>query len=229
MRLNSNKLVGAILARNENGPDRYLKLVLDNMLRYCDHIVALDDGSDDGTPETLQDMGCEVLTRQRGAGDVYDVSGGFVRGFWGLDEVTPRARLWDAAMRAAGPGGWVYIADADHELVGITPDDLRTCLRSEAVTAWALPLWDIWNPDGTLMRADGYWQAHRRPRPWLFRHLPGFVPSWTSIGRKTVHTGHFPPNFPLVAGQLPGAAIRHWSYAQPAHRAVKRERYLALA
>ena len=217
-------IVGALLARNENAPDRYLKLVLANMLRYCDRIVALDDGSNDGTAETLRAFGCDVLEPRQGP---YDVSGGFIRGFWGTDEVTPRSRLWEAAMAAAGPDGWVYVADADHELVGITPADLRLCLRSRAVTAWALPLWDVWNEAGTVMREDGYWRGHLHPRPWFFRNI-GQAARWDRT-RPGIHTGHAPLNFPIVAGVLPGASIRHWSYARADHRKAKAERYLALA
>ena len=216
-------IVGALLARNENAPDRYLRLALDNALTYCDRVVCLDDGSTDATATTLREYGCEVLTRP-------EATSSDSEGFWGLDEVSPRARLWDAATRAAGPDGWVYVFDADHELVGITPNDLRACCTSRIVTAWALPLWDCWDSP-EQMRVDGYWQAHLYPRPWLFRTqpTPDYVPDWSTIDRKGVHVGHSPRNFPAVVGVLPGAAIRHWSYVNPEHRKAKHARYMALA
>lgn len=216
-----SKLVGALLCRNEAGADRYLKLVLDNALTFCDTVVALDDGSTDATRDVLGATPGVLMAPEATSSDP--------NGFWGHDEATPRARLWDAAVRAAGPDGWVYVLDADHELVGVTPRDLRTCLTSDTVTAWALPLWDCWTEDGQQMRVDGYWQAHLHPRPWFFKaQLPGWVPDWSTINRKGVHTGHCPPNFPLVTGVLPGAAIRHWGYTKQAHREAKADRYLAL-
>ena len=43
------KIIGALLARNEAGEDRYLKRALDNAALFCDEIVVLDDGSTDAT------------------------------------------------------------------------------------------------------------------------------------------------------------------------------------
>lgn len=216
-----NKLVGALLCRNEAAEDRYLRLALENALTYCDTVVCLDDGSTDDTPEVVQSYPRTVLMR-------YGATSSDSAPFWGNDEATPRAFLWDAACRAAGEGGWVYIFDADHELVGITPQELRLCLRSEVVTAYTLPLWDIWEETGTLLRSDGYWQAHLHPRPWLFKVPP---PTFHSVWpkQKGIHSGHAPLNFPYLPGILPGAAIRHWGYAKEQHRNKKVQQYLTLA
>ena len=213
------RLVGALLCRNEATPDRYLRLAVANALSYCDLVVALDDNSTDATVQTLIEMGCEVETRSQ-------VN---VGGFWGIDEASPRARLWALATERAGPDGWIYVFDADHELVGVTPKEVRTYLTSDNVTAWALPLWDCWDsPD--QMRVDGYWQAAKHPRPWFFRAQPtrGFVADWSTIDRKGVHTGHSPPNAPWVIGEMRGAAIRHHGYINPEHRKSKAAKYLAL-
>lgn len=42
-------IVGALLARNEAGPDRWLVRALDHMARFVDGIVVLDDASTDAT------------------------------------------------------------------------------------------------------------------------------------------------------------------------------------
>lgn len=212
-------LIGALLCRNEAAPDRYLKLVLDNMLRYCDSVVAWDDSSEDDTRAVLESAGVEIAS-PRGAQRAGE-------GFWGHDEVAPRAGLWEAATKVAGPDGWIYVADADHELVGITPSELRACCTTRIVTAWVMPLWDCWVPDGTAMRVDNMWQAHNHPRPWLFKVPPAnFVPYWGE--RKEIHVGHYPHNLPLTCGVLPGAAIRHWGYSKQHHREEKCRRYLRL-
>ena len=68
-----SKCVGALLARNEAAPDRYLKRVLANAKTFCDEIVVLDDGSTDTTAQVCRDAGCIVHEREQG------VSGGW----WG--------------------------------------------------------------------------------------------------------------------------------------------------
>ena len=136
-------------------------------------------------------------------------------------------------MEAAGPEGWIYCVDADHELVSLTPDIppfqvVKQALTMEVCTAWAVPLWDLWQADGKGLRTDGYWQAPLHPRPWFFRAqpTPSYRPLWGD--RAAIHCGHSPANFPLVIGLLP-LAIAHWGYATEAHRKTKAEKYLALA
>ena len=215
-------LIGALLVRNEAAPDRYLRLAVANALSYCDLVVALDDGSTDATVQTLQEYPRVEIVAHSASQDAG-------AGFWGHDEATPRARLWALAAKRAGPNGWIYVFDADHELVGITPKEVRTYLTSNSVTAWALPLWDCWDSPDTH-RVDGYWQAHKHPRPWFFRAqpTPDFIADWSTICRKGVHTGHCPPNFPLVVGEMRGAAIRHHGYINPEHRNAKAAKYLSL-
>lgn len=217
-------IVAALLARNEAAPDRYLKRCVTNALSYCDGVVCVDDGSTDATASVVEqvarDMGKPAIVAPAG-------SQAPPEGFWGRNETSPRALLWELAAREAGARGWIYVFDADHELCGLSPEDFTALTRAERVSAWAWPLWDCWEQD-TLHRVDGYWQAWRSPRPWLFRAnpQPRWSPQWHTP--RGIHTGHCPPNYPLVVSLAPGA-IRHLGYVSSEHRHTKSAKYLALA
>lgn len=212
-------IVGALLARNEAGADRYLKRALDNAKEMCDVIVVVDDDSTDDTADVCAKEGC-LVTR---FSEATSIKGG--EGFWGSDETARRALLWQEACSAAQGGGWIYFFDADHELVGIDRDTLHGLTRSRLVNAWAFPLYDCWDSE-MQMRVDGFWQAHTSPRPWLVLSMPEV--SWDNLPRG-IHTGHIPPNYPLKAAVAPyPAAIRHLGYVSESHRKAKAARYLAL-
>lgn len=207
-------IVGAVLARNEAAPDRYLRRVLANVTTFCDLAIVLDDGSTDATAQVAHDAGARV--HRVGGRD----------GFWGRDETSRRRELWRLAADAAGSTGWIYVADADHELIGLSPVEFRALCTADHVNAWAWPLLDCWDSDET-QRVDGFWQAHRHPRPWLFRVAPvrDFEPDWGDARR--IHSGHA-PHFGWTVGVAPGW-VRHLGYVKPEHRKAKAERYLALA
>lgn len=209
-------IVGALLARNEAG--RYLKEVLENALSFCGEVVVLDDGSTDETAEIAEAAGCYVQHR-----------GDCIGGFWGGDESTPRAQLWDLAAARAGPGGWVYVFDSDHLLEGITPDAFKCLCSASQAEGWAFRLYDLWGARG-VHRVDSFWQAWRMPRVWLAR-VPlseGFAPEWKAV--RGIHTGHFPANLLLgEVGVVPGlAAIHHLGYVSEVDREAKAAKYLDL-
>lgn len=220
MATKSAKIVGALLVRNEATPDRFLTRVLANVASFCDALVVVDDGSTDDTVKVCREAGAQVIERQS------------ANGWWGegssQSEAPLRKLLWQEAVKEAGESGWLYIADADHELLGVTPAELRRLTRATVVTCFAFPLWDCWDSEET-QRVDGFWQAWANPRPWLFRAVPtpGYHPAWQ---KRAIHTGHYPANFPVVPGLVPaGAGIRHLGYVKLEHRVAKHAKYLALA
>ena len=212
------KIIGALLARDEASPDRYLERSIRAALELCDEVVVLDDNSTDKTGLIAHEIDPKrVIVVTHNTGD----------GFWGDDETTPRAKLWDLAAREAGDDGWILVFDADMELLGISRSDLLTCCSTEIYNSWAMPLYDCWN-DENLHRVDGYWIGWANPRVWLAKAkpTPDFVPEWDA---KSIHAGHLPHNFPIFAGVLPDlTAWRHCSYIQVAHRLGKANQYMSL-
>jgi len=205
-------IVGAMIARNEADPTRYLRRVCDNLSQYCDRLVFLDDGSTDDTAAICAEYG-EVTSRDS-------------TGFWGVDESLPRSILWQLAVSAAGDEGWVLVADGDMLLQGITPSEVRRLTESDESLAWAWVLYDAWNSEQEH-RVDKMWRAWENPRVWLAKAqpYPGFAPDWVE---RPLHAGHLPINYPMdrIGVVPPPAGWLHLSYAQPAHRKRKVEQYL---
>lgn len=205
------RIVCAILARNE--ASRYLSRVLANAALLCDETVVLDDGSTDGTVALAREAGATVFERHS-------------VGWWGGEgEGAARAQLWALASERAGSEGWVYVADADHELCGVTRQDMAALASAEHVTGWAWPLCDCWDSEDTH-RVDGMWVAWKTPRVWMARAKPdaSFVPAWQP---RDIHVGHFPHNLKLKSAVAPGW-IRHLGYWKEADRQAKARKYLDL-
>ena len=206
------RLVSAVLARNEAGPDRFLRRVLTRCLAFSDTVVLLNDRSTDATADLARLMGCAVYDRL----DSLPA--------WG-HEAPARRQLWDCALKhATGLNDWVLINDADQEFIG----DIRALCRSREVNTWCVPLYDAWS--ATEYREDMLWQAHRNPRPWLYaphRVPQGWTPEWNDAG---VHTGHAPLNFPMIAAVAPETYHWiHWSYSTPELRQTKYAQYQSVA
>jgi len=207
-------IVAAILARDEAAR---LPRTLDRLAPFVDATVVVDDGSTDDTAALAHAAGADVTALPPTHA-----------GWWSAahPEAPKRAVLWDVAAARAGPGGWVLVCDADMELVGLSPQDLRLLTDPAIlVNAWSWVLWDAWNDEGRA-RADGYWQAHTRPRVWLARvPTEPFAPRWE---RDALHVGHFPSNLSLTAGVVPPpAGYRHLAYLRPEDRVRKAAAYRA--
>jgi glycosyltransferase involved in cell wall biosynthesis len=198
--------------RNEAGEDRYLRRVLARCLSWSDAVLVLDDTSTDATPDIAREMGCVVRTR---SGELA----------WGK-ESSARAELWSFACEyATDPDDWVLIADADMVLHG----DPRPLCESDETNAWAWVLYDCWDSEDWY-REDGFWQGHHHPRVWLLapnRVPEGWVADWSDRG---IHVGHFPANFPLIAGIAPATVYwAHYSFLTATNRALKAAQYASVA
>jgi hypothetical protein len=142
---------------------------------------------------------------------------------WGA-ESPARAELWDWAAREAGDG-WVLIADADMLLHG----DPRPLTLTRQYNAWSFILYDLWDSE-TTYRADGFWQGHLHPRPWMFhpKTLQSDPPIW---GDRGIHAGHCPHNAKIVAGIAHPDLyyFKHLSYVSREARILKHNQYLGKA
>ena len=205
------KLVVAVLARNEAGPDRYLRRVLTRCREFADTICLLDDNSTDGTIDLAREMGCVVRTRSA------------TDHAWG-NESSARKELWEFACEyATGPNDWILVNDADQILVG----DVRALCKTKEANTLCFTLYDLWSE--TEYREDALWQGHLNARPWCFaphRVPAGWVPEWNAA---QIHTGHAPISFPIVPLVAPSDSYYwlHFGYSKPEHRTLKYEQYMS--
>lgn len=198
------RLVAAMQVRNEAGPGRYLKMVLDDLVRYCDAIVALDDASTDETPEILASCDKVILHRNEASA------------FW-RDESKLRVRLWNLAI-AAEPD-WVLVVDADEVLEDRFKEEKERLLTQRDHDVIAFKYLCFWSP--THYRVDGFWEP--RHKRLLVRHLPGLAYEWDDF---RIHSERIPKNLP---GQVLWSDLRcrHYAYASPENRRSKHASYTA--
>ncbi len=166
------RIVCVMQVRNEA---RYLPGCLDHLRGHVDGIVALDDGSTDGTAPILrrEPMLLELLSnppRDDGAH------------VW--DENENKRRLLDAARRHGA--GWVLVCDADeryeqlflrhlHATVDSLPDHQLASLSLVSCELWNSP--DAWRSDGPWGRKSRA-RLFRLPRQIAFDQSPALHGPW---------------------------------------------------
>lgn len=201
------RLIATTMVRNER---EHLPAMLRNVAAQVDGIVALDDGSTDGSAEMLAaSPGVLEVLRNPADRGAYDEPGG-------------HRRLVAAAL--AHGADWIVSIDADERL----EHDFR--VRAERVirrgralgfTAFALRLRELWDhPD--RYRADGLWGRKRVARLFRARLDHRFDP-------RPLH-GSKAPLQGKVMGAFPPAdlVIYHLRMIRPEDRIARRDRYLAL-
>jgi glycosyltransferase involved in cell wall biosynthesis len=176
---------------------------LDGLAGQVEGVVALDDGSSDGSAELLArnplvfDLIRRPVDRPR----------------W--DEPANRRELVAAALRHGAD--WLLALDADERV------ELDFRRRAERAIGWAellgfsalsLPRRDLWEHPGTY-RADGVWGKRRQAK--LFRADPELRFSdrvlhggWAPVGRRRAHAD---------------LLVYHLAFLTPESRAAHRRRY----
>lgn len=134
-----------------NERDRYLENCVDHLLEFCDKVVVLDDGSNDGTSDALGNRARVELTQS------------FVNSFY-RHEGNARNTLIDETL-ADGPTH-VLTIDAD-EFISDGPA-LRKMLEADPHQGvWTLCMQEIWRADDYLWtREDGGWCSHDIAAIW---------------------------------------------------------------
>lgn len=198
--MTEGRLIGHMVVRNEI--DRWITATAPALLARCDVVVAHDDGSVDGTPEYLEDIGVLVTRDPR-----------FV---FRDDESACRGAGWRSMEEVANPqiGDRIVCVDADEILVG--EDELP-----ETSQAYALPVDEVFSFDTDghpLVRTDGYWGHIQAVRLVQWRPGGTFHP-------RREGGGSVPSAWAAGAVATKRLRILHLGYARMTDRFLKYERY----
>ena len=197
-------MIIATVAKNE--AHKYLESALSCWQEWGE-IVAVDNGSTDGSVELLDKYATEVVSVSTP--------------LWG-EENFVRAELYRLAMQRATDGEWVLWLDADMT-VSADPH-LLDLPEADAV---AMRWYDLWSP--RLARFDDLWRAHLAHKTWMVRKHP----DWRrcSFPARGIHVGPIPPDYPVERTLLApdSHALIHYGYADARDRQEKYDRYLSVA
>lgn len=186
---------------------RFLPGFFDSLSPQADGVVALDDGSTDGSAEYLAGRP-EVLELMRNPPD---------RPEW--DEVGNHRALVRAAVRHGAD--WIASLDADHRVeTGFRDRAERLIRRGRAlgVKAWSWQVRELWGTEDQW-RADGMWGDKRRAS--LFRARADHA-----FDERRLHARKAPLQAAIAGYYLKGDLIvYHLRMVDPADRAERRERY----
>lgn len=199
------KLVASIIAKNEI--DRYLPLVVDHLLTFCDEIRVLDDGSTDGTYEWLGGLRLPVIVKKNPSTTFYDY------------ESKARQALLEWTMK--GEPDYVLSIDAD-EFVE-KPDVIRQLVDQARHSVYVLNMEEVWRADDRLhIRVDGHWG--KRLCPILWRAPETWTSAWDIPDRKLA-CGREPQIVRKTKFQRSHVSVFHFGWACESERPARAERY----
>ncbi|HWQ41403.1 MAG TPA: glycosyltransferase [Desulfosporosinus sp.] len=205
----AGKITLAMLVRNES--DRYLEMALKQASDYIDHVVILDDASEDNTTQLCQEILQEIpLTLHSNKEPLFH------------NEILLRKQLWEMAISTQPE--WIIILDADEIFEEEAPKQLKELLsNSSTIDYFSFRLFDMWTE--THYREDLLWQAHKWYRPFAVRNIPEFQAKWQETPQ---HCGRFPENIINLRGGTSPLRIKHLGWLRPQDRLKKYYRYKQL-
>ena len=198
------RLIATLAVRDEM---RFLPGFFDSVGPHVDGVVALDDGSTDGSAEYLAGR-AEVLELIRNPSD---------RPEW--DEVGNYRRLVRAAVRHGAD--WIASLDADHRVEIAFRDRAERLIeggRPDGVEAWAWQVRELWETEDQW-RADGMWGQKWRAN--LFRARADHA-----FDERRLHARKAPLQA-AIRGTYPkgDVIVYHLRMVDRRDRAARRERY----
>ena len=201
------RLLALLAVRNEMA---YLPGFLANVSPHVDGIVALDDGSSDGSGDFLRSHP-RVIEVLRVPAD---------RPYW--DEVGNFKKLQAAALSHGGE--WLIVLDADERVERDFRERAERVIRRGSrwgLAAFTVKLRELWNTPGTF-RSDGVWGRKRVAR--LFAALPDH-----RFDYRPLHAVKAPLQARLAGHYIAAdLEIYHLRTLRPEDRAARRDRYKAL-
>lgn len=170
--------------------------------RFCDAVVALDDGSTDSTPELLGEapLVTQVLTNPQR------------EGWRGWNDSENRQRLLDAA--GAVDPSWIVFVDADERLDAADARALRELVKGDALRgcAYGLRHYRMWGDDRCDPRFDYVYR--------LFAYRPGL-----ELPERRLHFNPVPEDIPRAAWIKTTIRLKHYAAASEYRRAARLAKY----
>lgn len=206
------RLIASMIVHNERG--RYLLPCVEHLEQFCDTAVILDDASDDGTWEWLNEPGWPtwdyVDARRLRGGRMFEHEG------------RARQQLLEATFQQAP--SHVLAVDAD-EFVSDGPALRQACEQNADVLS--LLIEEVWNADerSLYVRQDGGWRAH--PIPCCYR-VPERRSGLWRIQDRQMACGREPLAVRQLAGRAApsGVSLLHFGWANRGERHARYERYV---
>jgi hypothetical protein len=198
------RLLAVLAVRDEM---RFLPGWFANVAPHLDGVVALDDGSTDGSREFLESRP-EVVELLRGSAG---------RARW--DEVGNYRALIDAAVRRGA--GWIVSLDADHRVEHEFRERVERVVRRGrplGISAYTFRMRELWGASDRY-RADGLWG--KKLRPGLFRARADHV-----FDERELHASKAPEQSRILgAFAKADLEVYHLRMIEGADRAARRDRY----
>lgn len=202
-------IIASMIVRNEAHSSYFVK-VLDSIACVADHVMILDDRSDDG--------GATALVCRSFPNVTFCVSP-FEAPMYPVNEPKLREVQWSKTREMAKEGDWILALDADEELEKSFISKVKE-LTSSQYDWFRFRLLDMWSP--TTYRVDGYWSPVKEVF-FRYKNFPAELPT-----NAVMHVPLLPKYITSSNNGIERRDIRivHWGWANEVKRLAKQQFYL---